>query len=139
MKNNFCWLIIVFSMFLIGIFLGEVVVLIRCNEKNSEFLENINLFKVRWLRWSYGEIGDIKFLEMMILSYDEMFIEFYSDVEDDLIDLNYNMLWYNGLEILIRLVICDFDDFSIVNGLYFYYVVDFVIIEEFELEFLLLF
>lgn len=139
MKNNFCWLIIVFSMFLIGIFLGEVVVLIRCNEKNSEFLENINLFKVRWLRRSYGEIGDIKFLEMMILSYDEMFIEFYSDVEDDLIDLNYNMLWYNGLEILIRLVICDFDDFSIVNGLYFYYVVDFVIIEEFELEFLLLF
>lgn len=139
MKNNFCWLIIVFSMFLIGIFLGEVVVLIRCNEKNSEFLENINLFKVRWLRRSYGEIGDIKFLEMMILSYDEMFIEFYNDVEEDLIDLNYNMLWYNGLEILIRLVICDFGDFSIVNGLYFYYVVDFVIIEEFELEFLLLF
>ena len=136
MKNNFCWPTIVLSTFLIGTFSGEVVASTRRNEKNSESLENINLPKVRRSRRSHGETGDTKPSETTTLSYDEMLTEFSNDVEENLIDLNYNTLWHNGSETLTRLAIRDLDDFSTANGSHLYHVADSEIIEEPEPELL---
>ena len=136
MKYIFCWLTIVLGTFLIGTFSGEVVASTRRNEKNSESLENINLLKVRRTRRSLGETGDTKPSELTTPSYDERLTEFYNDVEEDLIDLNYNTLWHNGSETLTRLAIRDLDDFSTANGSHLYHVVDSAIIDEPEPELL---
>ena len=137
MKNVFCWPTIVLSTFLIGTLSGEeVIASTRRNEKNSESLENINLLKVRRSRRSHGETVDTKPSDTTTISYDEMRTEFYSDVEEDLIDLNYDTLWYNGTQTLTRLAIRDLGDFSKANASHLYHVVDSAIIDEPEPELL---
>lgn len=109
--------IIVLSTLLVGTFSAKVVV------------------STRRSRRSHGENGDTKPSETMVLGNDEVVTatEFFSDGEEDLIDLNYDTLWHNGSETLTRMAIRDLDD---VNGSHLYHVVDSAIIDEPEPELL---
>ena len=141
MKCFFCWLysVIVLSTFLVGtISRKEVVASTRSNEKGSEPQESINLLRVRRSRRSHGDTGDTKPLETTVFGNDEIVTaaEFFSDVEEDAIDLNYDTLWHNGSETLTRMAIRDLGDVSAANGSHPYHVVDSTIIDEPEPELL---
>ena len=119
MKYVFCrwYSIIVLSTLLVGTFSGKVVV------------------STRRSRRSHGDNGDTKPSETTVLGNDEIVkaAEFFSDGEEDLIDLNYDTLWHNGSETLTRMAIRDLGD---VNGSHLYHVVDSEIIDEPEPELL---
>lgn len=136
MKYVFCWPTIVLSTFLVGTFSGEVVASTRRNEKDSGSQENINLHKIRRSRRSHGKTGDTKPSEMTTFGYEHMLTAFVNDVEEDLIDFNYDTLWHNGSETLTRLTIRDLEDFRAVNGSHLHHVVDSAIIDEPEPELL---